>query len=764
MLKKSTNYINLISIALIVYLAFIPLKPSDVKDNYIVDGTFFLGHAVRHVKALSSAPHYVGSNQHNRVKTYIVKELQKLGLELRIQKTNISNGKNTFTKVENIFTRIEGSDKNRKTLVLMSHYDSVPYASPGAGDSASGVAVILEGVRAYLSQNITPKNDIIILFTDAEEIGLLGAQAFVDKHKWTKDIGVVLNFEARGTAGSAYMFMETNHGNHNLLKHFNDAGVSFTNSNSLAYSIYKMLPNDTDLTVFRRDKDISGFNFAFIDDHFNYHTKLDNAKNLSLDSMAHQAHYLMPLLTKLSQIDLTTLQSEKDDVYFQLPFYKTLKYPFSWAIMISLINLIIFIIVVFAGIKNQSIKIRPILSASLPLFKSITVTMLLIFALLKFLYWLHPQYGAILQGFTYNGHYYILFFTILTLSICLTFYRRIVNTHNASEIMVIPIFIWIIISIVAALFLTGAHYFVIISLLGTLSLLINVVMKKPQTSLTLLIMIPVILIFAPFIQQLPVALGLMMVPFSSLLLILIFTTFITCVQIPQQYQINKWILITILCGSFSWAQMHASTTSERPLPNSLYYLQDNGTDSAYMFSADHATDEWSKSLLEKKPLDNQEIQEFQSNHWRRAKFVTKIENENIPVAKIEVIKDRKYVDRRVYEIKLTLQRKVNNINLIINTDLAVFNLIINKEIIFDNDEAQNFKAKSRLAKIFTTSDYEFIVELEIKPEQSLDLEIIEMSTDLLNSVYFDIPKRPNNTIPKPFIYTDSIITKQRLVL
>jgi hypothetical protein len=34
-----------------------------------------------------------------------------------------------------------------------------------------------------------------------------------------------------------------------------------------------MLPNDTDLTVLEK-KSIQGYNFAFIDDHYNYHTAL----------------------------------------------------------------------------------------------------------------------------------------------------------------------------------------------------------------------------------------------------------------------------------------------------------------------------------------------------------------------------------------------------------------------------------------------------------------------------------------------------------
>jgi predicted NAD-dependent protein-ADP-ribosyltransferase YbiA (DUF1768 family) len=66
-----------------------------------------------------------------------------------------------------------------------------------------------------------------------------------------------------------------------------------------------MLPNDTDLTAFRETADIPGFNFAFIDDHFDYHTVQDNFENFTPESLEHQATYLMPLLTHFSNADLS---------------------------------------------------------------------------------------------------------------------------------------------------------------------------------------------------------------------------------------------------------------------------------------------------------------------------------------------------------------------------------------------------------------------------------------------------------------------------
>src|SRR5690606_8018223 len=180
-----------------------------------------------------------------------------------------------------------------------------------------------------LKQNNATNNDIIILFSDAEELGLNGADLFVNNHPWAKDVGLVLNFEARGSGGPSYMLLETNRGNSTLIKEFTKANTAYPVANSLVYSVYKMLPNDTDLTVFREDMDIDGFNFAFIDDHFDYHTVRDNYERLDANTQAHQGSYLMPLLEHFSRIDLSQLKSPNDSIYFNIPFFKMVSYPFE---------------------------------------------------------------------------------------------------------------------------------------------------------------------------------------------------------------------------------------------------------------------------------------------------------------------------------------------------------------------------------------------------------------------------------------------------
>ena len=102
------------------------------------------------LKQISKKPHYIGSKNHSVVRNYLIDELEKLGLTVQTQKGfSFSNKSSTLTIPENIIARIEGTNQSDNALLLLSHYDSAVHSSYGASDAASGVATILETLRAY---------------------------------------------------------------------------------------------------------------------------------------------------------------------------------------------------------------------------------------------------------------------------------------------------------------------------------------------------------------------------------------------------------------------------------------------------------------------------------------------------------------------------------------------------------------------------------------------------------------------------------------
>ena len=200
---------------------------------------------MRHVEAIAARPHAMGMPDHDRVRDYIVAQLTTLGIKPQIQATTaVGTRYQSAGRVQNIVAWLPGTNSGGKALLLAVHYDGVP-AAPAASDDAAGCAALLETLRALRARKQPLANDVIALFTDGEEAGLLGAAAFVREHQWAKDVAFVLNFEARGTTGRSYMF-ETGPGNRDAVSMLRAAGD--VTAGSVFTTVYRALPNDTDLS------------------------------------------------------------------------------------------------------------------------------------------------------------------------------------------------------------------------------------------------------------------------------------------------------------------------------------------------------------------------------------------------------------------------------------------------------------------------------------------------------------------------------------
>ncbi len=294
--------------------------------------------AMVHVRQIARAPHPMGTAEHDRVRDYLVAAFQELGLTTRIQKRvahrSERRGDLLVATVENVIAERTGSEPTG-VLLLTAHYDSHG-SGPGAADDAAGVAALLETARALG----TTRNTLRILITDAEEVGLLGAQAYLDELTG-KTPTLVLNFEARGGGGPVYMFETSDH-NQPLIRVF-AAAAPAPRASSLMYALYKTLPNDTDLTVFKK-AGLSGLNFAFIGRWQHYHSMLDTPEGLDQRSLQQEGAIALALSRTLLAQDLAavTRTDQGEAIYFDLLGRTVIHYPTTWAWPLTLIALLAF--------------------------------------------------------------------------------------------------------------------------------------------------------------------------------------------------------------------------------------------------------------------------------------------------------------------------------------------------------------------------------------------------------------------------------------
>jgi len=749
-------------IALFIFslAAYTSIKTLMPHDNYIDNpnnSEFSNFKAFKHVQYLGSNAHSVGTHAHEDASEYVIKELKKLGLEVQIQEGNSFSDWGTFANVKNIAARIKGTD-NSKALVLMSHYDSAGHSSKGASDAASGVATVLEGIRAFIAKGTTHKNDIIILFTDGEELGLNGARLFVKEHPWTNDIGLILNFEARGSGGPSFTLVETTDGNSALMNEFIKANPKYPVANSLAYSIYKKLPNDTDLTVFRKEANIQGFNFAFIDDHYDYHAALDTPERLDNNTLSHQASYLMPLLAHFGNTNLNNLNSTTNNVYFNSPLGMH-SYPFTWILPLVIIAFILFILILIYGKRNKKLNGKEIGKGFLALFSALLINGIIGFLGWKAILKLYPHYNEILHGFTYNGHLYILFFVLLSLSITFYIYKKAYTTTNTKELLIAPIFVWLLINLGISQELKGASFFIIPLFLALGLFFILLRKDKPSILATTFLCLPAIFILAPFIQQFPIALGLKIIVASNILIVLLFGLLLPVFGFIRRKKSLGHILLLASGIVFLTAHLKSEFTAEHPKPNSLVYLQDNDTQKSYWLTYDNILDNWNTAYFKNSTNDKVSIK-FGSKYNTQFSNITKAEPINIPESKVTISIDTIINDERKIRLCMLPNRQLNSIEINSKTKNTFNNFSINGTPITTKIESKFFNDKSpKIATYYAVNKEPLEVSFSIHKDSTPHIELIEVSHDLLSNKSLNVRKREDNMIPKPFVINDAIIIK-----
>ncbi|MDO9224085.1 MAG: M20/M25/M40 family metallo-hydrolase [Caulobacter sp.] len=296
--------------------------------------------AMADIGHIARVPHPVGSAANAAVRDYLVGRMSALGLGPAVQSGMAIRNEAPWIlggQVQNIVGVLPGADRTLPALALMAHYDSVP-ASPGAADDATGSAVTLDVIRALKARG-TPARDVIVILTDGEEAGLLGAELFFAEHPLRERIGLLINLESRGGGGRANMF-QTGPGNGALIPLFANTAVSPI-SNSLAVFLYENMPNDTDFTV-SKDAGVRGLNFAFIGRQFDYHSPSSTPANLDQGSVRHMGDQALAATAALAFAE-TLPEAAPEAVYSQTFGDHILAYPawggwIAWLIAAALIG------------------------------------------------------------------------------------------------------------------------------------------------------------------------------------------------------------------------------------------------------------------------------------------------------------------------------------------------------------------------------------------------------------------------------------------
>ena len=559
------------------------------------DSAFSSARAMTHVVEIASEARPPGSPAHGEVREYLLAQLRALGHEPEVQTaTSLLPGRFMIraATVRNVLARIPGSQPGGGAVLVTAHYDSRGI-SLGAGDDGSGVAAILETVRA-LGAREPLRNDVIVLLTDAEELGLLGARAFVDEHPWMDDVTLVISIEMRGGGGPSMMF-ETGENNGWVVDALRQADP-YPAANSIGYEIYQRMPNDTDFTPFK-EAGRQGLNFAAVGRAHVYHQYYDSPANLSEATLQHHGEHALAMLTHFGNADLTTVDAPSLS-YLSVPFVGLVTYGTTWIWGLGIAAVLLWVIA-FLVARRSGLRPGGVVGGLLVTLLYLGLLGAAAFYLYRWRSGAHVELGALHAGSFHDEGWYVLAIAAaafaLALAVMSPFRRWLSAAELAMGALVVPV---VLAGAATVMFPMAAMNFQWPAIAGSVGVLVvaGVQGRNPVGLVrwlgVVIAAIPVLVVLTPLTEGVWAAMGLELAAVLAVLMGLAFAMLIPVLDAVREP--NSWwapLAGFLAAGAFLALGISTATPSaERPAPSTLVYALDHETGSAY-WGTDPSRDE-----------------------------------------------------------------------------------------------------------------------------------------------------------------------------
>lgn len=752
---KSKHIISFLLIVALAFFGLYRLNPPNTSSINTPTTEFSSGRAMKHLEVIAQKPHPIGSTENLAVRNYIVQNLTALGINPQIQETTVASYRWGYPlisgNVHNIIAKLTGTN-NTKAVLIAAHHDSV-INGPGASDDGAGVAAILETIRA-LKSGSPLKNDVIFLFTDGEEIGLLGSKAFIEEHPWAKDVGLVLNLEARGNTGPVIMF-ETSDNNGWIIPEFAKSAIHPV-ANSLTQSVYKLLPNDTDMSMFKQ-AGLTGLNFAYLNGFAYYHTSADNLKTIDERSLQHHGEYALALSRHFGNLNLNVTQ-KNDAVYFDIFGFILVHYSQIWVWPLTVLVVGLFISVVVIGLRKKILTFSGIAFGCLAFLLSTIATSLIVTFTWQLILTIHSEYQWFPQGDTYNSKFYAISFTFLNIAITTTIYLWFYKKVRLPNLIVGALLWWIILTILTSLYLPGASYLftwpLLFSLIG-LGLIFNIKNQKYVfwRNLTLLTIsaLPGVILFVPTIDLVFQALTLSMAGAAMILVVLLLG-----LLVPHLYfiaNLNKLLtpgiallisLVFLITGGFT-----AGFNANHPQPNSIFYAVNADTGKAIWASTDERQDKWKSQFLTGKVIKGA-LPDYLPMA-ERTFMVSQATVLPLQAPSVQLLDEQMKDSDRILHLRIASSRQARVLRIYLDTKVQVLQTILNGKPIH-NDTNKNQLGNSWGLHYFVPPKEGIELTLVIKSPQSVKLQVVDQSDGLPKIPGKSFQARPDYMMPTAFGY------------
>jgi hypothetical protein len=597
----------LVVLAALSAVAVLAVSPPAARDSGADEREFSAGRAAEHLARIARRPHPPGTTEHAVVRDYVVAAATDAGARVSVEDgaaVRTDDGSPFATaRVRNIVARVPGSDPDTsggKALLLAVHYDSVP-TGPGAADDGAAVAAMLETMRALRASGGV-RNDVVFLFTDAEELGLLGAQEYVERNG-VDGIGAVLNFEARGSRGPVWMF-ETGGHNRPLVRAFADGG-SRPVANSLTDEVYRRLPNDTDFTIFR-EAGATGLNFAFIEGVHDYHAGSDTPEGIDTGSMQHHGENMLGMVRTLGDTDLRPLSADDsadsdDAVYFDVGSRLLVHHPAWWALPMGIATALAVLAALVVGVRRATMRVGGVLVAAGTGLAAALVAAVVSTGLWQLVLLARPGLAALALAEPYRRTLFALGFVAVALAALLTA-ARVLRRRPASELLAGTLLLLTVALVAAAAMAPGLSYLVQWPVVACLPALWWLAARRDgvgTAGLLLAALGPAVtaVLYAPLVDNLLVALGIQLAAVAVLFAALGgLTALALLAALPRPGLLAAAAGVTVV-ALLATGIAGSDFTRDEPRPDALVYVRDTVDGTSLWLSGDPRPDPWTARVL-----------------------------------------------------------------------------------------------------------------------------------------------------------------------
>lgn len=516
-----------------------------------------------HLRNMTSLPHSTGSNALKEVQIYLKTQIETMDYEWiedsytlslddirNIQNENFGNreitdkeiqyyaglGNSTTMDLHNIYVHLQ-TEKSDENIIFISHTDSTPFG-PGTFDDMVSVTSMLEGLRQLKDKELY--RNILFLFTDGEELGLLGAYKFIENHpEFVENTIAVVNLEARGNDGGLLLF-ESSENNLGLIQAYKK-GTTSPYATSLSTAVYKLLPNSTDLSLFLK-AGYPGINLAVVNGGTSYHTPEDNYENFNRNSAGHYLATVAGLVDYFALTPDLNLNARQDSIHFTFFQGNLIVVPEDVGIAFALFTFLLSILGVFLIIRRKIAHLRTIIISLLWQIAMLVIGGLLTYSAVTI--FLGRDFSE-LYYYLHTDIFYLILLALLTITDSVSGRFLLNKDINPISLVSGNLILLAFLTLITALVVPGASYlFSITTFITILLLFLKLRCKQQAWIFTTVGIFIFIMLFLPINILLHQALNLsgahLTLPFALLLVITIYNQLVLCLskESEDKYIIN----------------------------------------------------------------------------------------------------------------------------------------------------------------------------------------------------------------------------------